>query len=246
MAHLVQSNVKCWTDKWDFSGDLNACALEYAAELQDDTTFGKTTRQRLAGLKTVTMSLAGLVNYALASGQPAALDQILFDNLGLADKPVTLGPTDGADGERAFAFLANEAMYKFGGDIGAAFAFSLEAEASGRPLVRGLVMHNATRTASVNGTARQLGTVSAAQKVYAALHVLAASGTTPTLDAKVQSDDNSGMTTPTDRITFAQKTAIGSEWTELAGAITDDWWRLVLTIGGTTPSFQVVGFIGIQ
>src|SRR5688572_8810455 len=114
MSHFVQTNVKCWMAQWDFSGDLNACALEYAAELADDTCFGNSTRKRIGGLKTVSMSLAGLWNAALASGQAEELDQILFENIGVADKPVTIGPTDGSDGERAFAFLANRAMYQFG------------------------------------------------------------------------------------------------------------------------------------
>lgn len=248
MGHYVQTNVKALVAQWDVSGDLNACALEYGAELQDGTTFGKTTRARLSGLKTVSMSLAGLGNIAgLESGQAEELDQILFESTGVTDKPVLVAPENaGADGERAFALLAAQARYQFGGAIGAAFAFQVTAEAAGSPLVRGTVMHNATRTASGNGTARQLGVVSATQKIFAALHVLAASGATPTLDVKVQSDDSAGMLSPTDRITFAQKTALGSEWKELGGAITDDYWRLAFTIGGGTPSFSFIGFLGIQ
>lgn len=248
MGHFVQTNVKALVAQWDVSGDLNACALEYGAELQDGTTFGKTTRTRLGGLKTVSMSLAGLGNISgLESGQAEELDQILFESSGVADKPVLVAPENaGADGELAFALLAAQARYQFGGAIGAAFSFQVTAEAAGSPLVRGTVMHNGTRTASGNGTARQLGAISATQKIYAALHVLAASGATPTLDVKVQSDDNAGMLSPTDRITFAQKTALGSEWKELAGAVIDDYWRLAFTIGGGTPSFSFIGFLGIQ
>ena len=44
MGHYVQTNVKALVAQWDVSGDLNACALEHGAELQDGTTFGKTTR----------------------------------------------------------------------------------------------------------------------------------------------------------------------------------------------------------
>ncbi len=247
MGHYVQTNVKALVAQWDVSGDLNACALEYGAELQDGTTFGKTTRARLNGLKTVSLSLAGLGNIAgLESGQAEELDQILFESTGVTDKPVLVAPENaGADGERAFALLAAQARYQFGGAIGAAFGFQVTAEAAGSPLVRGTVMHNAARTASGNGTARQLGAVGAAQRVYGALHVLAASGTTPTLDVVIQSDDNAGMASPTSRITFGQKTGLASQWASAAGAITDDYWRINYTIGGAGPSFTFVGFIGI-
>jgi len=63
----------------------------------------------------------------------------------------------------------------------------------------------------------------------------------------VQSDDAQAFLSPTDRITFAQATAIGAQWaTPVSGAITDDWWRLSYTIGGTNPSFMVIVVVGIQ
>jgi len=80
-----------------------------------------------------------------------------------------------------------------------------------------------------------------------AMHVTAFVGAAPTLDVIVESDDNSGFTTAVTRGTFAQATAATSEWlTPVAGAITDDWWRIGYTLGGTITSATFAVFIGIQ
>ena len=108
-------------------------------------------------------------------------------------------------------------------------------------------MHNATRTATANGTARQLGAVAAGQSVYATLHVLATvSGTSPTLDVVVASAATDSWP-GTSRITFSRKTAIGPQFaTPVDGSITDPWRRVQYTIGGTdTPTFPFVVLIGI-
>ena len=81
--------------------------------------------------------------------------------------------------------------------------------------------------------------------MYAGLHITAASGTTPTLVVKVQSDDNAGFTSATDRITFTSANSIGGQWSSVAGAVTDDYWRVTWTVGGTSPSFTFVVALGI-
>src|SRR5690606_37604103 len=59
------------------------------------------------------------------------------------------------------------------------------------PLVRGLFAHpsGVARTTTGSGTALQLGAVAAGQRLYASLHVLSASGSTPSLTVEVESDD---------------------------------------------------------
>ncbi len=116
------------------------------------------------------------------------------------------------------------------------------------PVVRGKLLHpsNVSRTSSSVGTGRQLGAVVAGKSMYAALHVIAVSGTNPTLDVIVQSDDNAGFTSATSRITFAQTGAVGAAWGAVAGAVTDDYWRISYTIGGTdTPTFAFAVTTGL-
>lgn len=239
MAERVLDDCKFWYGGYDLSGDMNAMTLRLAAELQDTTRFGNATRTRLGGLKAILANAEGLWN-----GGDAAVDDVLFDNLA-TKQPVTISPTTGADGEPAFAFQAVTGNYEAGAAVGEILPFSVEAESDDSDLVRGTIMHNATRSSSSDGTARQLGAVSAAQRLFASLHVVAITGS-PTLDVIVESDaadDFSGSETT--RITFAQATGVGAEWaTPVAGAITDDWFRVGFTKGGTGTITFIV-FIGI-
>jgi hypothetical protein len=125
-------------------------------------------------------------------------------------------------------------------------------QASGRsawPLVKGRCAHpsGTARTATGTGTAIQLGAVASGKKIYGNLHVISASGTTPSMTVKVQSDDNSGFTSPTDVLSFAAKTASGqSEALRADGPLTDTYWRVVWAISGTTPSFLFLASFGIE
>jgi hypothetical protein len=239
-VHIIR-NQKIWLGGHDLTGVLNSAAVEDSVALKEATTLGDSAVRRLAGLRDAKLALEG---YFSASPE----DEALNANLGLTDVPVTFGAINGTEGNLAYLFAAALADYQPNGTVGEVFAFAATAQSSaGEPLVRGTLMHNATRTSTANGTARQLGAIAAGQKLYAALHVLTVAGTTPELDVKVQSDDASGFASPIDRITFSQKTGIASEWaTPVAGAITDDWWRVTWTIGGTSPSFAFVVSIGIQ
>jgi hypothetical protein len=76
--------------------------------------------------------------------------------------------------------------------------------------------------------------VSDVDQLILTLNVTAASGTSPTLDVKVQHSVDAG--TWTDLVTFTQKIASGTEdkavTTPFHGKI-----KVVYTVGGTTPSF---------
>lgn len=104
-----------------------------------------------------------------------------------------------------------------------------------------LVLHPlASRTATGNGTAVALTGPSASQKLYAALHVTAYDSIT-NLVVKVQTDDGSGFSTPTDRITFSTVTGKTSEWSSVAGDFsTETHVRVTYTITGSgSVSFVV-------
>lgn len=99
-----------------------------------------------------------------------------------------------------------------------------------------------TETASVNGTGRYFG---ANQTFGFALAVNAASGTSPTLDVKIQhSADNSSWTDT--GVAFTQVTASQVTATRevaefpkrtVSTTATQPWLRMVATIGGTGPQF---------
>ncbi len=236
MTVQVMNDVELWFDAYRLRGYMNAAALDDAAEIHDTTAFGDAGRRRLSGLRSIALSMEGF--------HDSTADGILYNALGVAGKPVSIAPLGGTAGNLAYLFRALSGEYQPGNAaVGEPLKFSVKAEGSeGEPLVRGILLYNATAVASGNGSGFQHGALASGKNLYAALHVLAISGT---LDAVVQSDDNGSFTTPTNRITFAQQSAIGSAWaTPVAGPITDDYWRINLTLGGGSPSAQFLVTLG--
>lgn len=239
MATQILKDQEFWFDGYQLTSMMNALALEYAAELQDNTVFGMDTRSRIGGLKTVAANHQGFVD---ASDR----DALLFNKIGVKDTPMSFAASNGAEGDVAYSFLATQGEYSPGASIGDIFAFSVSAEGSGK-LIRGTLMEKNTGISSTGaGTARQLGAISSSQRMYAALHILGVDDPADTLDVTIESDSsNSFSGGETTRITFNQAGAIGAQWIELGGAVTDTWWRVAYTIAGDTPAFDFVVVIGI-
>lgn len=243
--------VQNWTNLHAFVGgyDLACRAKSFNAPVPtvqqlDVTALCDTWEKSIGGLKSASWSAEVMQDHATDE-----VDQLLgLANLS-TEFPISVVPAGETEGSVAYTFNANQFAYSpiDGQPDGLAMA-SLSGMGTGSPVVRGTLMHpNATaRTSSGTTTGVQVGAVGSTQTMYAALHVLSASGTSPTLDVIIESDDNSGFTSDTDRITFTQATGIGSEWSTVAGAITDDYWRIRYTIGGSaTPTFTFAVVIGI-
>ena len=199
------------------------------------TSTGWTTV--IAGLKTATFD-ATLMADMVALG----LDETLQGYFATVDVPQSLS-IGSADGSITYFGRTLATSYTpIEGNVGELAMSRLTAKTSTGPLIRGRRIHptSVARSATGNGTAYQLGTLSASQSLYAALHVLDRTGTA-SMTLKIQSDDNSSMTSPTDRITsFTAATGRTHQWGSVAGAVADDWWRCVYTITGTgTITFAV-------
>lgn len=219
----------------NLTGQIRETALVLSAEVVDTTSFEDTARNRLGGLHDVALSAAGYFN-------AAAPDATLYPELGVANTIITVTPTTTL-GDPSFFFRAVVGEYSpIGGAVGEVLGFTLNAASDLGDLIRGTLMENGTETASGNGTGRQLGAVSSSQSVYAALHVTAITGD---WDVVVESDDNAGFTTAVTRATFSGLTAVGDQFTSVAGAITDDYWRLRF-VENSAGSITLVGSLGIQ
>ncbi len=245
MATHVHDNVKLILDGYDLSGDHNSVALEYSRDELDDTMYGDGTRIILPGLRNVSLTGDGHIDFSVDG-----VDSRIFTAMGGSGTVLMLSPDGGAEGEIAYMFEPDAFSYQpLSASVGDIAPFSVSARARGSRLIRGTIMQTANDAegSSFTTTARQLGALSSTQKLYMSVQCIAASGTTPTLDAVVRSDDNAGMTSPTTRGTFTQITAGGvAEWlTPVSGAITDDYWDVDVTIGGTGPSFTVIVVVGI-
>lgn len=242
MAKFILTNQMLIVGGYELTSSVNSIQLEYAAEAKDYTTMGDTTRKFIGGLKTVQLQAAGFYDAVPA-------DSPLFTNIGVADVPISITGQGATVGDIGYFFRSMMGEYSFGESIGEVNKFNLGAGCAQSPLVRGYLLNDSTETSSGNGTGVQVGAAASGQTVYAALHVVASSGSgDQTLDVTIGSDDNAGFTSETNRFTFTQATtSVTSEFLTLAGPITDDYWRVNFTIAGSgSPSFDIILMLGIQ
>jgi hypothetical protein len=237
MAKTILSDALIVFDGYAIRESANAVSIDYGAEELDGTTLADNTRIMVGGLLTAAMGAEGFFD----APNP---DSAFFDQMGLSEKVITIAPKT-VEGGIGYSLNALLGSYNPGAPVGELLKYSISAGAQDR-LVRGTLLANKTGIiTSGSGTAFQVGAATATQTIFAALHVVGATGTTPTLDLIVESDDAVGMTTPTTRITFAQATGVGSQFKKLAGPVTDSWWRVKYTLGGATPNFGFVVLVGI-
>ena len=238
---FVLTNQKIYVDGYNLTGTTNALALEYGAELKDCTVLGDDTRVNKGGLKTVQLQVSGFYDADVN-------DENLYVKLGVADNPISIAAEGTTVGDVAYFFKATGGELVTGETIGELNKFSFGAGSS-NTLIKGVLANDSTETATGDGTGVQLGAVSGLQKLYATLHVVASSGSgDQTLDVTIGSDDNAGFTSEINRLTFTQATTtVTSEMIEIAGAITDDYFRVNFAIGGTgSPSFTFFVCFGVQ
>jgi hypothetical protein len=249
MAKSVLLNCRIFAAGADLTTRSNK--VEMSSEIEDkDATSFRAVDDPEAGWKEV---LGGLASTSItASGQweagdPSKVDDVVWANLaGRTPHPWTVCPLSAAVGELAYTTAGLNTSYKLGEAVGEVAPW--EAQAKGTSLtVRGQVAHppGTARTATGTGTGLNLGALAAGQRLFASLHVLSASGTTPSITARVESDADNTWASPTTRATFTAATAAGGQSAEVLGAVTDTWWRVAWTISGTTPSFLFVSALGI-
>lgn len=216
------------------------------AELDATTFCSSGWSVPIAGKRSVAWEASGPLDMATATAaQTSAVDEIFGGTIG---QTYTLSavPSSGTAYETAYftqGLLAARTIIE--GDAAGLATHSAKWTGS-TPMVRGRLEAIQTITASGNSAGAVLSAVSATQRIWAAVHFLTAGGTTPSITVKIQSDDNSGFTSPTDQITFTAATAKGAQFSSALGPITDTFWRALWTVSGTTPSFQTRVLLGIQ
>ncbi|NDG19179.1 MAG: hypothetical protein EB117_13025 [Betaproteobacteria bacterium] len=197
----------------------------------------------LPGLRKHQLQIAGVAGYDAGEVTAVFTPNTVGTQYGAAIVPQDTGTT----GDVAFftrGLLSS--LNAPGGAIGdvATFEMMLDGDTA---LVPGQVLAPlAARTTTGNSSVLTMTGPTASQRLYAALHVTAASGTTPSMTVTVQSSTVVGMTSPTTRFTFSAATGVGWQFaTPLAGAITDGFYRATFTISGVTPSFTAAVFLGV-
>jgi hypothetical protein len=239
----IYRDVKIYSGGYDISGASNTLKLGYEFDEVEFVGFGDQCRHSKPGLPKLSIDLSG---HADSDGAGQSED-VLTSQLQTLAVPVIWCPLTGAAGEVGYFAESLALKYSAGGQIGEAYDFEAHGVGKNRKLVRGMMLENGAKVATGVGTARQLGAVAAIQYIYGCLQVLDVDGTNPTLDLVVQSDDAQGFASPVTRLTFTQRTAIGSQFVvPVVGPVTDTWWRASWTIGGTAdPSFTIALAVGI-
>lgn len=244
MSFRVLTNCRIFAGGCDLTGAGNKIELSGDVAEKDRTTFGSGgSKEVMAGLFESEISGGGFWE----AGSAAAVDDHMWASLGGHDA-WTITEHGATVGTLAYLLKALQSSYKFGGAVGDVAPWEAAAKGSW-PWARGVIAHppGTARTATGSGTAQQLGAVAADQNLYAALHVLSAAGTTPSITVEIESDDAEAMSSPTTRLSFAAATATGAqEIARVPGAITDTWFRPKWTISGVGPSFLFVVSFGIK
>jgi hypothetical protein len=240
MAIQIISDHKLFIDGFDRSGDFNRFNMQYTVDELDSTTIGDTTKEFLAGL--IDMKFDGEVFTSHGTGE---VETVSYANFNTADKIISLYPSSTA-GTVGHAFESLELEMSPIMKIGDLARMTIRASNSGSAVIRVTDMEGlVTKTTTGDGTVRQLGAVSATQKLYSVLHVTSASAS-DSLTVTVKSDSIEGFSSPTTQITHTAFTDEGAEIKTADGAITDTWYRISWTITGTSPSFAFDVGVGIK
>jgi hypothetical protein len=241
MAVLALTNAKILAGQADLSAYSNSVDIAAEADSLDATTFGSTGyKSFVGGLKKVDINVKGLWQ-ATDGGYP---DDRLFTDLGVGAVPMTISPTGATVGDIAYFTRVLRPTYMAGGQVGELMSFESHATGDGTALVRGAVTDNQQRTATGTSTILSLTAPTASQRVTAALHITAWSGT-GTVTATLQGDNAIGFPSPATVATGTALSAAGSQF--LAGAYgvnADSYFRLSYVVTGT-PTFTIVAAIGV-
>ncbi|MGW6395408.1 hypothetical protein ACWFR1_34070 [Streptomyces sp. NPDC055103] len=241
---MVLTNVRAFAVGADLTSASNKVELGAEHEEKEVTNYGSAGwKELIGGIGSAEISAEG----QWEAGDPSLIDDASWAQLGGVG-PWTVCPNTAQVGSLAYLTRALRSDYKLLGSVGDVAPWSGTAKSSW-PLVRGQIAHppGTARTATGNGTVLNLGAVAAGQRLYAALHVLSAAGTTPSLTVSIESDDAAGMTTPTTRLTFDAATAASGQTLRTdAAAITDTHYRVAWAITGTAPSFMFAVSLGIR
>lgn len=240
----ILKNVRLYLGEYDLTTAFNQVEVRDETEAKDDTRFSASGDARIYIPGLAQASVNGQF-YAATNAVDGAYgsDDIVAAKFATENVPLSILPDGGDVGDRAALLRAVTASYDQSLVVGEQRIGKLTARSQGVPLIRGQVLETGAKVATGTGSAIQLGAVTATQAVYGALHVLAISGG-GTFTMTVQSDDNAGFTSGTSRLSFAAKTAIGSEWLSAAGAITDTYWRASWTLTAGSVTFVLV--VGIR
>jgi hypothetical protein len=239
-THAVTTGAKIYLAQVDISADAHAHSIAHSVDLPEDMRYGDTWKRRLIGQRDMNFSLAGNVDISGTSDQ----DTIVNSKMGVNNVPLIIAPSGASIGDPCEFGLIVNGQYTPQAVLNNVFKYGLTGQIASRKWVMGKVLWNPATsiTGTANGAEVLLSAVSATQKLYVAIVVIAATLTSMTV--KVQSD-TTGFPSSADQKTFTSVTGVTSEMpTPVDGAITDTYFRAAVTaFSGTSAQMIVVAGI---
>lgn len=249
MAAFALTDTSIYAGALDASCFGNTVELTMDGETVDATTFcSGGWRVMIPGLETWSASFGGPQDLAATTAANTNTPDEVYQLTVGSSYPLMFVPAGAAEGSVAYGSNGQLNMYvPLTGSIGDLAEHNTQwgPATTNQPLVRGVLAAKQTLTVSANGPGHSLGTVSASQRLYAGIHFLTAGGTSPSCTAIVESDFGTSFASPVTVMTFTAAIGRGAQWASVPGPISDDNFRFKFTVSGTSPSFQVRGFIGI-
>lgn len=247
MAQFVLKDADIYAGPVELSCVANNVTIDTTADELDATTFcSDGWKTMVGGMKTWSLQVAGFTNYAFESATPGydqSTDLALFDGIGVAG-PITIAP-QGPSSSPVYFGTAHNLSYSNGAGVGELMSFSLNASGSNYAgLMRGqFLADKAERTGTGTVTAYDHGSaLTSTKRVYVALHQLN-STLTPGDTITIVSDDNSGFTSGTTRLTWDAQDADVKAIQSVTG-VTDRYWRVEYDLSEPTTFLVVFAIVG--
>ena len=245
MARSHGKSCAVYVDEFDFAGVSNAVEIDFEVAEAEITAFSDAYKNYLQGKATFRFRVSGLY-----SKTGPDYDGEMFTDLTSSQRRVGIYPGGPTEGNFGYEGRSNVGKDSLPVDLSAAIALNVE-WVGDQPVIRAQLLKIDTAiAATVNGTKFQHGAVASDETLVGVLRLLAAPGGAGSNDCVVtiQSDADSIAGGETTRLTFAtlnQASVALHEVVEAAGAVTDAWWRAVVTISGAgSRTFSLVIGIG--
>ena len=247
MARITAKSVAHYVDEFDFSGVSNSCVINLAESPAEVTAFADTHATYVEGKPSFTFDISGLFSTASPN-----YDGEMFTDLTSTQRRVGIYPGGATEGEFGYEGRTNISAAPRTSETASAIALNVTWRGDQAIARSQLIYKDAAVAATENGTKFQTGAVAATETSVAVLRLLSAPGGAGNNDCVVtiESDaDNSagGETTRHTFTTLNQASVALSEVVELAGAVTDAWWRVVVTITGAgSRTFDLLITLGVR
>lgn len=253
MSEIVAKNVKLYVGGKNLSRNLSQCELTINQDLVDNTKFGSSGRQRMAGLQDLHIMGSGFYEAGASSGSVYYSDPILQNLIGSTGRVYTMLPQGTGLGNVAYFSQAINGEYQPAGSIGDMFGFTFSADGDGhgQSVHRGVIMEAGTLASSDTQTPRNLGAVSSSQRAFINAQIGQWSSSQCTISIDVITSDTSGMVGPSTLYTHSFPSSDGTQATigissAVAGASGDTWYRIDIIAGTTADTMDGVVSIGIK